>query len=254
MKAFPQNRFTLILLAFLVALSTVSCEKESEKEDFKLDLMLDYAGLSIDQRKVFQVDSVLFKLGVGGLEKDSFSYIFTEIIRDTFRTPDRTLHYAIDRTIQSLEGNDLSTPVSYSMSILNNTLRHNEDNKSIITLVFPPVLNSRWNGLTLFDASDYTIEILNEPVRKYKDWTDFRIIETNGSYEVMGTSYDQVVTVLQVDTENAIERRYAVEKYAPIIGLVFREEIILDTQNISNDPWEEKAERGYITRQYLVGF
>ena len=253
MKAYPLNKLPLTLVLFLLALVLVSCDKESEKEDFELDLKKHYAGLSIDQKKVFQVDSVLFKLGVGGLEKDSLSYIFTEIIRDTFRTPDKTLHYSIDREIQSLGEGDMLAPVSYSMSILNNTLRHNEDNKSIISLVFPPVLNIRWDGLTLFDADDYTVEILSEPIRKYKDWTDFRIIETEGTFELMGTTINRVITVLQVDAENAIERRYALEKYAPIIGLVYREEMILDTQNISNEPWEEKAERGYISRQYLIG-
>lgn len=242
-----------MVLLFLAVVSVVSCDKEPDKEDFDLDLMMHYTGLSVGQEKIFQVDSVLFKLRVGGLEKDSLSYIFTETIRDTFRTPDQTLHYAIDRTVKTVGEETSFASATYSKSILNNTLRFNEDNKSIISLVFPPALNTRWDGLALFDASDYTVEILNEPIRKYKDWTDFRIIETDGTFELMGTTYDQVITVLQVDTENAIERRYAIERYAPDIGLIYREEMILDTQNISSAPWEEKAERGYIMRQFLVG-
>ena len=88
----------------------------------------------------------------------------------------------------------------------------------------------------------------------FKDW-DYRYLSVDRSEDISGMNYDRVLTVQQVDSENAIERRFGIEKYVFGSGLVFKERIILDTQNVTNDlSWEEKAERGFILRQTLIRF
>ncbi|MEL6865958.1 MAG: hypothetical protein AAFP19_16145, partial [Bacteroidota bacterium] len=67
-----------------------------------------------------------------------------------------------------------------------------------------------------------------------------------------GMMFDSVATIYQADNENAIELRYSIEKYARNIGLVYREMRILDTQAIVDDPWEEKAQKGFIIRQQIT--
>jgi hypothetical protein len=67
--------------------------------------------------------------------------------------------------------------------------------------------------------------------------------------------YPSVCTVNQVDLEDKITRRYAEEKYAKGIGLVYKKMIVLNTQKFdSTEPWELKAEEGFILEQVLLSF
>jgi hypothetical protein len=65
--------------------------------------------------------------------------------------------------------------------------------------------------------------------------------------------YDKVCKVTEVDDENALEKRFSVMKYAKGVGLIYKEQWILDTQIFDNTiPFIEKAQKGMILRQYLI--
>jgi hypothetical protein len=69
--------------------------------------------------------------------------------------------------------------------------------------------------------------------------------------------FDKVAIVLLTDDgeENTIERRYALEKYARGVGLIYKEYEILDSQcSTCTEPWSEKAEKGFILKQTLIEY
>ena len=56
---------------------------------------------------------------------------------------------------------------------------------------------------------------------------------------------------------NLIELREAIEKYARNVGLIEKQMRILDTQCIiecEGEPWEVKAEKGFILKQRILEF
>lgn len=235
-----------MILAFTLLLS--ACEKQSDPDDFMVEYLFDYFPVNTDIGVVYQVDSMLFKRGISGLEIDTQSYIVETQLKDSIDLPNG-LSYVWEHKYQSLED-----PFNVHYQVVSRTISQDraiilEDNLSYISLVFPPNVQTRWNGLSLINADSVQYTIAGESIRPFKDWNQFRIIEKDGSYTYGDMTFNNVVTVLQTDSENAIEKRYSLERYAKGFGLIYKEMWILDTQNISDQPWEQKAERGFIFKQ-----
>jgi len=245
----------LTVSSFLLLLLFTGCEKEQELEQFSYKRMESYAGLTLLHTAHFREDSLIFKMGPSGLEIDTVTQLLKRVAIGTYNDYEGDKTWVVGYLRKPWESaSEWTSSLLVSKAIKGNALHYHENNHSIIKLIFPPSLNKRWNGLSLFNPDDFIIQVRNEPISVYKDWTDFRVIKTGETLTIGDMHIHDVITILQVDMENAIERRYSVEKFAPDIGLVYREQIILDTQNISNAPWEEKAERGYILRWELLSF
>lgn len=123
-----------------------------------------------------------------------------------------------------------------------------ENNARIVSLSFPTSQGKEWDGLTLLGDVEL-INVGGESMDFYKNWS-FKILDI-GPVD----TYDDVVSIQQADHENAVERRYSIEKYAKNIGLIYKEQMILDTQCLTECegmPWEEKAQKGIIMRKSLV--
>jgi hypothetical protein len=76
-------------------------------------------------------------------------------------------------------------------------------------------------------------------------------------------SFDSTLLVTEADDSNIIEKRFSRARYAKHVGLVWREQWILDSQycnqfpvpaDCETLPWEQKAEKGYILRQTVISF
>lgn len=234
------------ILAFTIVIS--ACDKHSDPDDFEVDFLYDYFPANTDIGVVYQVDSMLFKRGISGLEVDTQTYILQTYLTDSIDLPNG-ISYVWEQRYQSAE-----EPFNVHYKVVSRTISQNraivhENNLSFISLVFPPKLQVRWNGLSLINADSILYTIAGESIRPFKDWNQFRIIETDGSYTYGDMTFHGVITIVQTDSENAIEKRYSMERYAKGFGLIFKEMWILDTQNISDQPWEQKAERGFILKQ-----
>ena len=130
----------------------------------------------------------------------------------------------------------------------------NEDNLRFIKLVFPISEDKYWDGNAFIDSDNVIVKIAGESIKLYERWSYY--YDSANEFETIGdTDYDNITTVRQVDTENSINKRYSLEKYAKGVGLVYKKMIILNTQNNDeNIPWEEKAEEGFILEQTLLSF
>ena len=137
---------------------------------------------------------------------------------------------------------------------------------------FPLRDSSRWDP-TQFINPDTEVTVGTEQIEPYLNWSG-RVLELGKSEQVGAFSFDRVLTCLQADDDNGIERRYVLEKYAHGVGLVYRVDTILDSRCkrlgilepclvINNNvnppdttcqPWVTKAEKGYILRQEILNF
>ena len=97
----------------------------------------------------------------------------------------------------------------------------------------------------------------------FKSWS-YEVLDQSTSVELGSFTFENVAIIQNSDDENLIERRYVIEQYAPEVGLISRDLLILDTQcNVccqgdfaTCEPidWKDKAERGFILRQRLTDF
>ena len=234
----------IIALLFLNA-----CQSKQDVEDFQLNTGKAYTPIDLNSSWMYEVDSILFKKDISGISTDTMKYIFYDQVIDFNISPNGDSVFIIERKKVSSSAQTIEV---YQVKTNGLHYVHAIDNQNFISFVYPPRLGKRWNGLSLFNATEWIEFILNDPIRKFKDWTDFRITDIDLSITQGSKSFDKVIKVLQTDVENAIERRYSCEMYAPNVGLIFKEKIILDTQNISSEPWDKKAERGFILRQTLI--
>jgi hypothetical protein len=74
--------------------------------------------------------------------------------------------------------------------------------------------------------------------------------------------FDSVATVEQANSENLIEQRWSMERYAKGVGLIYREQQLVDSYckylgdnaPCVNKSWPEKAGRGYKLTQRIISW
>ena len=118
---------------------------------------------------------------------------------------------------------------------INGNIYRVEENNNYVTLSNPIAKDKSWDG----NAYNY---------QRYWDFTYENIAGTFNQYS-------NTVTVIQIDQENEIEKKYYREIFANDIGLVSRTRIDVKTQDIINPlPILLKAEKGFQFFQELNSY
>ncbi len=210
----------------------------------------EYFPLFSDSIINYRVDSLLFKIGQSGLEIDTIQYNLQEIPQNiSIQNQDTCL------IVKAIFTNiDQSSVFEHTIQKCKNGFGVNTtlSNAIVQEIVFPPLKNKRWDGLVDFNPEGYIETIRNEPIAPYRHWDKFIISDDRDSLEIDSVWFYNLVKVVQIDFENALERRWSVNWYAKNIGLIYSEKWILDTQNINQNPWEIKAQKGYIVRKWII--
>lgn len=227
----------------------ISCEEKTG--DLTIDLGYEYFPLDVGKYITYQVDSTLFD-NEGMIVINTSSFVKEEITESFVdETGDTT--YRIERFYkENLEDQWLITDVWTASRTTTQAFR-TEENLRFIKIVFPPREGTSWNGNSFIDPS-IEVEVAGDPIQMFKNW-DYSILSTDQAEFIGSRELEAVTTVQMADDENVIERRFAQEKYAKGIGLVFRRFEILDTQCIEacvGLTWEEKAWQGFTMTQILL--
>ena len=242
------------ILFVIACLSVWSCSDSTKEDPFLIDSGEEYIPLAVGQNWIYDLDSIIYDPEPGEIVIDTLSYQMKYEVLDTFRNGEGQLSYRIERFVRNTDTSSWRVTDVWTTHIEERRFVWNEENQPFVKLIFPLKEDSKWDGNALFDDDNVSIKIRGENIDIYKFWADYEVI-SRGAEEVNGTQYEDVITVLQVDREITIEKRYSVEKYARGVGLIFKELIILDTQNENVViPFEDRAERGFIMRQELKSF
>lgn len=213
----------------------------------------EYFPMEIGSEWIYQLDSIIFDPAVGGIVRDTISNQLKEVVRDTFTDLTGEQNYIIDRYLRKNEASPWVINSVWHTALLDNQAQRVENNLRFVKLIFPPKEGATWDGNKYFNPNT-KFSVAGESLEIYKNWS-YYIQSSGGAENIHGNNFDRVVTIIQSDDENAIEKRYSVEKYAFGVGLIFKEMVILDTQNISDIlAWEDKAEKGFILRQSIVSY
>ncbi len=237
-------RFIGIISMVIILSALCSCKKHTlEVNQLKY---VNYFCFPQSQSITFQVDSFLFKKTPIGLDIDTVQYILYEEWSDSSIVFNDTC-YSIRWKAMSLDtlfDNNFQGQKRYCI----NEFRISEwyDNVNITSFIMPPFLYKNWDGLASFNANTYTEIIRDEPIQPFRRYGKFSIQSINDSLYLDGELHKNLVKVVHVNIENAIEKRFSYSLWKENIGLLYSEKWILDTQKISNESWTKKAEKGYI--------
>lgn len=234
-----------IISVLLVLMIFSGCSKE---KIIQIDYKYDYYPMEVGKSWTYSLDSTLYSdLFPGG--KETRSWLYRETVESVFVDNEGRDAYRIERHVRKTANDPWSAiTVWYAVPGENNVERL-EDNLRFIKFVFPAREGSSWDGNAYIHADD-TLEF-------YAGW-NYVIESIDQPVTFDNFNFDMASTVLEVDDENKLERRYSTARYARGVGMYYRK-----LQNLSyvgptippdSIPWEEKANRGYTIEMRLKSF
>lgn len=245
-------KFLLLILSCLCIL-LVSCD---ETEDFVLDTKEAYYPLEIGKYITYSVDSIRYSSSSGGgIDVDTSTFQWQEMVVDTFRDGANRLVYEVERMRRDSASQNWQLVNVLAVTKTEDRVEWVEDNRRFVKMLFPLKLEDTSNVFQYFDEFEL-VSVNGEVIEAFKSW-EYLVDELDIPSSVNSFSFDSTSTVSYANSENVIELRLAKEQYAKNIGLVFKEYKILDTQCISDCvgmTWEEKAEQGFILRMKMIDY
>lgn len=249
------------MIALLFSSLLLSCNQGSLEPPVNLDAsQFDYYPLEIGKYIEYQVDSVLYDFTFGGLTSQDSSQTFVlETVTDTFREPSGTLVYVIERYERPSEELPWAIAQVFAASKTNTQAIRTEGNWRYLKLVFPFDRLSAWDG-NLWIDKNREIEFAGERMRPFSNWS-YEVDSVDVPTHMGPFAFDSTLYVTEADDTNAYEKRFSRAIYAKHVGLVWREQWILDSQYCNQSPvpadcetrpWELKAEKGYILKQRIL--
>ncbi|MBK9735720.1 MAG: hypothetical protein IPO92_12440 [Saprospiraceae bacterium] len=191
---------------------------------------------------IYSSDSIIYDNS--GTKIDTFRSFIREEIGESFKDDEGNTVYKVLRSFKRKSTDNWSRLNTWTTSIDKTRAIRTEENLKFVKLVFPVKKGLRWNGNIFLDV-DQKIDVVGETIEPYKNWKH-RMEEIDEIYNFNGQNIPAIHINL-VDQTSIIDRRKATEYYGKGIGLLKRELIILDSDGTRpNDPWEEKAQKGFI--------
>jgi len=247
MKSYTYILFTCVLFLF-------ACNDTTE--DFKKNgFGYEYYPVQEGSYWIYQVDSVVY-IDLGAIKDSTTSYLKEEIVEEFVDQLGDTI-YRIEREISNSLDFDWKVKDEWATHKEANRVTRTEENLKFIKMVFPTNTGSSWNG-NAFIPDGVELFVGGETLDFFIDW-NYRILSTDLPEEIGSIEYDSIVTIQNADSseEDKLHRRYAIEKFAKNVGLVYKKHVMLDTQCIEEcegQTWEEKGWMGYTMEITLLEY
>jgi len=208
----------------------------------------DFFPITKGKSWIYASDSILYDNG--GSKVDTFSSFIKEEVGDSFVDETGITVYKLNRFFKRNPTDVWSRTNTWTTYTDKTRAIRTEENLKFIKLVFPLKKGLRWDGNVFLDE-DIKIDVAGESIEAYKNWKH-RMEEIDEDFSFNGSNVKSVRVNL-VDDASIIDRRKVTEYYGKGIGLLKKEMIILDSDGSRpNDPWEKKAQKGFIHTLELI--
>lgn len=225
---------------------------KSEKDSYA-SLGKEYFPMFIGRTIQYQVDSVIYDPQADKtVIIDTNHWEIQETLKDTFRDLTGILTYRVERFHRRKGDTKWEIDHVLTEAATDQYFVRDENNLRIIKMPLVFGNKTSWDGNVFIDPS-VKIMVAGESIQPFsKKWT-YQVLSFGVSERIGNRNFDDVLTI-QAQTSNVLnEKRSVLEKYAAGVGLVYREEKILDTQKLdANIAWEKRAEKGYILTQTFI--
>lgn len=253
--------YFITAVAALVGLVSQGCERYMEAPQNAQTDQHTYFPLKIGQTWEYLQDSIVYDIGPSGSVLDSSQSWVKLSVVDTFQGQMMEQIFIVARFERKKLTDDWVFMRHETAERTATQAIWTEDNVRFLKIVFPFTLRSNWDGNIWIDKNR-EILLAGERIRPYTNW-EYKVDSVDIPAVVGPFSFDSTLLITEADDENIIEKRFSRVRYAKHIGLVWREQWILDSQycnqipipaDCETKPWQEKAQKGYILRQTLVAF
>ena len=239
-------RFLSLLLACILL---IYCKKPSTNT---LDLGLDYYPIAIDYWLEYDVDSISFSDFTDPITIDTATYKIREIIESSYQDLNNEENFRVESYKRIADSMNWIIEDVFSLKQSSINTQKVENDLRFIKLVFPIKKSKTWNGNIYLDVIDEPSLGFYNP-NKF-EW-EYTYSETNQSLDIGKFTFENCVTVIQIDEENLFEKKYSKEIYAKGIGLVYKELAILETQAPPSEAtFLERTENGFILKYTISDY
>ncbi len=220
------------------------------EDDFLPTDQSDYFPLALGQERIYELDSIVFDLNAAQ-RIDSAHLFWREVVADTFRDAGGELWYTIERYQRQADTLPWVFSQTLAASRENGRAFWLENNLKFVKLVFPFDEFTFWDG-NAYIPQGVEITVGGETLKAFDDWS-YGVDHLAEADTLQSKIYEQVAFIREAESENLISLRLAESRYARGVGLIYRAWTILDTQVLDEAiPWEEKAEKGFVLKQWLI--
>lgn len=246
------NKFVPLTILLTICLTVVflpSCNKETEKLDESV-FGYDFFPLAPNKSWTYMSDSIVYSNG--GSSRDTFKSFIREQVGEALVDASGNTFYKINRFFKRNETDNWTKINTWTVTKDKSRAIRTEENIKFVKLVFPIKKGLRFDG-NVFVDEDLKIDVNGEILEPYKNWKH-RIEEISEPFTFNGTNVPSLKINL-VDETSIIDRRKVTEYYGENIGLVKKEMTILDSDGSRpNDPWDKKAQKGFIHTLTLIDY
>lgn len=236
-----------LLVLVLLVLGIAGC---TEDELPAPDLHADYYPVHIGHWVNYAVDSIRFDDFTDPVTIDTLSVQIRHAITDTFRDLDGRLVHRLERFRRPDEASSWAIDAVGEVLRTERNIQEDLFDLRFVRLIFPPRDGATFEGHVYINTAGNPPYSYLDPDRY--DWTH-RVVDVHQPFTVGALTFDSTVTVQRIDDENAFEKKLGVDVYAKGVGLVYRDLLILETQQPpSGVPFVDRAERGFIVRYRAI--
>jgi len=224
-----QMRTSLIIRSFLLGLmgcailGISSCKDKAD--EYTVDYGYEYYPTDSGHYVIYDVDSIIYR-NADPQAIDSVSFQLKELYAGTFfDTVQNQLKYRIEYQRRKTANDPWQNErVWYAVKEQTNMQRVENDIK-FIKLIFPPRQNATWDG-NIYAAKTGQFEYLN-------DWT-YTYQNVDQPATINGQTFDKTLMVSHIGDSNLIELLKSREMYAKGVGLVYKEFVQMEKQDVSS--------------------
>lgn len=193
---------------FLMLIINLSCDPIEYRE---VKSYQDYFPVEIQKEKKFLVTNIIHN----SFGKDTSSYYLKEIITESFIDLEGDTAYRKERYWRTDSTQIYDIKDVWVIKKSKNHLQQTEENISYTKLIFPIEPNSFWNGNAFNNLG-------------YKEYSVHSI---HKGFNLYNLTFDSCVSINQNYKSNLLEYENSQEIYSLGLGLVFKEEIVLQINN-----------------------
>lgn len=193
------------LILFLLISIAVACNNDDDINTTPSGLIYHYYPVNVGHEVIYNA-SLITKDEFSGNEDTSF-YQIKEVIESVFLDDEGRQTQRLERYTRDTPNDPWIIADVWTSNRTTNHVEKREENISYVKLVFPITNSVTWNG-----------NALNTEEPKEYEYEDLHIADVVG-----GITFDSTLTVLQMDFEDPFIKQYEVEKYAPGVGMIYKE-------------------------------
>ncbi len=244
------------VLSFLVLGLLIFTACSEEVADLPIEDGLDYFPIEQGYWAVYQIDSTIYSDFVeGGIEtismqlREEYVEAFIDNAGRTGVVINRFRRYNDSQPWEQI------VPQVWYQAVSDAGAERIEGEKRFLNLVFPMLEGRTWEGNAYLNTEDVGSGWTDRYELGVYDGWEYEYGPIGVAAQFGDLSFNETVTVTQHDYEDLVDKVFSTETYAKNVGLVYKEQWILNLggNDITiSDGWPERAERGHVMTKRLI--